>query len=840
MPSPSLKEYHRKRDFHRSQEPVGGLPVSQTGQLYVMHKHAARHEHFDLRIEQEGVLRSWALPKGPPLETGEKRLAIEVEDHPLEYGGFEGTIPKGEYGAGTVMVWDVGRWQVDGRNDADQLDFILTGAKLRGAWTLVRLHDRGRGRKKGKSWLLIKRTDHPRHTLRPDDLSVASGRSMEEITANRAYHKAATLPSPPVAKAISGARKSAPAVTLYPQLATLSDRAPKGQTWLHEIKFDGYRLMAHIEHGKVRLITRNGHDWTARFRAQVRQLEALPVEQAILDGELVALTTDGASSFRALQEAISSKQTQQLVYQVFDLVHLNGYDLSAVPLIERKHALKQLLEAAAYEPSSLVRYSDHLQGQGPAFFEQACALGLEGIVSKRANAPYRSGRSKLWRKAKCTQHAKFVVGGYTPPSGARSGFGALLLGTLREGNLEYAGRVGTGFSNHQLVELHGLLRRQEITQSPFSPSSSLPRSRGVHWVRPQMVVEVEYAERTRDGLLRQPSFLGLREDLDPEQIASSEDMLEEPSSAPARTMRPASVGAVEVAGITLTHPERILYPEQGVTKLALARYYEAIQEWVLPYLAQRPLVLLRCPEGREACFYQKHLGKTQARSVLRIAIREGHSVRSYVYVRSLPDIVSLVQHGVLEFHTWGCRVDDIEHPDLLVFDLDPAPEVAWNTLLRTAHELRERLQGVGLTAFPRTTGGKGLHLVVPLRPKADWDTVKAFAKRVAEQHARDEPGLLTTNMAMTKRRGRIFLDYLRNGRGSTAIASYSARARQRAPVAVPLRWDELSPAVRSDHYTVDTLRRRLGALKSDPWEGFFEVAVPLSAKLQRAIGLGEG
>jgi bifunctional non-homologous end joining protein LigD len=845
MATPSLNDYQRKRDFHRTREPAGAAPALG-GHLYVMHKHAARRLHFDLRMEQDGVLRSWALPKGAPLESGEKRLAIGVEDHPLAYGEFEGTIPKGEYGGGTVMLWDVGLWQQNGRNDDEQIDFVLTGTKLKGAWTLVRMHHwdvHG----KGKQWLLIKRSDHRQHALHPDDLSVASGRSMEEIAASRTPHEAGTSPPqrplPPVVKDLPGAQRAPAPATLPPQLATPSERAPTGRTWLHEIKFDGYRIVAHIEHGKARLMTRNGLDWTARLRTQAKQLATLPVEQAILDGELVALTAGGASSFRELQEALSRKQTAPLTYQAFDLVYLDGYDLSATPLIERKQALLQLLQAAGFESGGVVRYSDHVQGQGPEFFEQACSLGLEGIMCKRADAPYRSGRGKLWLKVKCTQqHAEFVVGGYTPPAGARSGFGALLLGSFKEGQLEYAGRLGTGFSSRQLEQLHALMQKQEIAHSPFAPSPMLPRSgnsgaRGMHWVQPQLVVAVEYVERTRDGLLRQPTFIGLREDMEPEQVEAIGN-LEEPAPASATPpMRHPTSGAVDVAGIELTHPERILYPEQGVTKLALARYYESIHEWVLPYLAHRPLVLLRGPEGREACFYQKHMGKTQARSVPRIAIREGKSVRDYVYVRSLADIVALVQHGVLEFHPWGCQVDDIEHPDLLVFDLDPAPEVAWAEVLRTARELRERLQQLRLTAFVRTTGGKGLHLVVPLRPSADWHTVKEFAKAVSEQHARDEPSLLTASMALSKRHGKIYLDYLRNARGSTAIASYSARARPGAPVAVPLRWDELGSALRADHYTVETLPRRLGALKADPWEGFFEAAVPLRAGMLKAVGV---
>jgi len=841
MATLSLNEYRRKRDLRRSREPPGAAPALQAGHLYVMHKHAARREHFDLRIEQNGVLRSWALPKGPALESGEKRLAIEVEDHPLEYGAFEGTIPRGEYGGGTVMLWDVGVWQPDGRNDDEQIDFLLTGTKLRGAWTLVRMrHWDVHG--KNKQWLLIKRSGHTQRALHPDDLSVATGRSMAEIAAGRDGHEGgAQRPAPPVASGLPGARPANAPDTLSPQLATAVERAPAGKTWLHEIKFDGYRILARIHDGRVRLITRNGHDWTTRLRALAKSLQTLPVQDAVLDGELVALSASGVSSFRELQEALSSNETAQLVYEAFDLLHLDGYDVRAVPLIERKRALAQLFQAAGYEPDGAVRYSDHIQGRGSEFFEQACGLGLEGIISKRADAAYRSGRGALWLKLKCTRHAEFVVGGYTPPAGARSGFGALLLGAPKDGGLQYAGRLGTGFSSRQLGDLHAQLKRQEIATPPFAPSSSLPRLRGVHWVQPKMVVEVEYLERTRDGLLRQPSFLGVREDLEPQQADSADGILEEaaPARAP-RSVRHAGTGAVEVAGTELTHPERILYPELGLTKLALSRYYEAIHEWVLPYLARRPLVLLRCPAGREACFYQKHLAKTQARSVPRIAIPEGGKARDYAYVGSLADILALVQHDVLELHAWGCRVDDVEHPDLLVFDLDPGAGVAWGDTLRTARELRDRLHELGLTAFPRTTGGKGLHLVVPLRPRSDWETAKAFARQVVERHARDEPHLLTTNMILSKRRGRIYLDYLRNTRGSTAIACYSARARPRAPVAVPLRWDELSPAVRSDHYTVVTLPRRLGALKADPWEGFFEAAVPLTEALLKRVEISRG
>jgi bifunctional non-homologous end joining protein LigD len=832
--STRLDPYRRKRDFTRSREPAGADALAgNSGALYVMHKHAASHDHFDLRIEQDGVLRSWALPKGPALEAGEKRLAVEVEDHPLEYGGFEGTIPQQEYGGGTVMIWDIGRWRINGRNDADQLDFVLEGRKLKGAWSLVRTSRRGSGRKRQHHWLLIKRSDRSGKRLQPDDLSVTSGRTMQEIAAagGSATPSPALVPDP---ERLAGARKAGLPDAFAPQLATLADAAPDGEGWLHEIKFDGYRLLARIEQGRTRLFTRNGHDWTARFREQAQRLDSLPVRQALLDGELVAMSNDGASDFGRLQEAISGKETDKLVFQVFDLIHLDGHDLTGARLIDRKQLLQQLMQAAGYSANDRIRYSDHIRGQGPGFMEQACALGLEGVVSKRMDAPYRSGRGRGWLKIKCTLHDEFVVAGYTPPSGARSGFGALLLAIHDDDRLVYAGRVGTGFSQRQLTELHALLRKLEISRSPLA---EMPADSGdARWVRPEVVVEVEYAERTREGRLRAPTFRGVREDRDATEIVANASARQQMPSTPSTGRQRRDVH--KVAGVTLTNPERVMFPDQGLTKLDLARYYEAIADWILPWLANRPLSLVRCPAGRhQECFYQKHPGASLAKSVPRIPIPASSGSRDYVYVRRLADIVALVQSGVLEFHPWGSQVGDIEHPDLMVFDLDPGEGVSWSAVVHTARDLRSRLADLGLPAFARTTGGKGLHLVVPLQPRAGWDEVKAFSRAVSERHARASPDRLTTTSSKARRRGRIFIDYLRNGRGATAIASYSARARPGAPVAVPLRWDEVGPGVPSDRYSVGNLRRRLNALKADPWGDFYHQRAVISDEMRREVGL---
>ncbi|MCC5884436.1 MAG: DNA ligase D [Halomonas sp.] len=847
-----LKEYRRKRDFKRTREPAGGnATAASKGDAYVMHKHAASHDHFDLRLEQEGVLRSWALPKGPSLEPGEKRLAVEVEDHPLEYGGFEGIIPEKSYGGGTVMLWDRGTWRIKGRPKQDRIDIELDGERLKGSWTLTRMSGK-RQDKHGRNWLLIKRHDDKPcmdAALTVDlDESIVSGRSMQEIAEDRDNTWGTTEDTvqtdpvaPPDSKGLEGARKAKLPRDVKPQLATLARGVPDKGKWIHEIKFDGYRLLARLEKGEVHLFTRNGKDWTHRFPDIARSLKALPIDTGVLDGEVVAMGKDGISRFGELQEALSNGRTSSLVFQVFDLPYLEGHDLSSVELLERKRTLASLLEAAEMT-SDTIRYSDHIDSQGEAFHERACHMGLEGIISKRADSRYQQKRSRDWLKVKCVSHEEFVVGGYTEPGGSRSGFGSLLMGAYGKEGLVYAGRVGTGFNHRLLEQLSATLEELEVKRSPFH--GQVPDSRSAHWVRPELVIEVEFTERTRDGRLRHPAFRGLREDRNPEEIRmtptkeKAADIAPEKDSKADKAPPRKRKDETSLLGVRITSPDRVLFPEQGLTKLDLARFYDQIQEWVLPHLIRRPLSLVRCPQGRnDECFFQKHPRSAIPDSVPRIDVPEKKGSAEYVYVETAADLVGLVQAGALEIHPWGSRIDHLEQPDNLVFDLDPDEGMAWKEILRVAGTLRERLESLGLTPFVRTTGGKGLHLVVPIEPAAEWDKAKAFAKGVAEAHAKDDPQRLTTNMSKAKREGRIFIDYLRNGRGATAVASYTVRARENAPVAVPIRWDELNAALRADRYNVENLRRRLSALRQDPWADFAEAARPLDADLLKRVGV---
>jgi bifunctional non-homologous end joining protein LigD len=822
-----LSDYRRKRDFKRTPEPAGETAALATGQKYVMHWHAASHDHYDLRLEQDGVLRSWALPKGPSLKRGEKRLAVEVEDHPLDYGQFEGTIPKGEYGGGTVMLWDEGKWQVTGKCEQDQIDFALDGTKLKGRWTLVRT--RPKPGKPARNWLLIKRGSGSISKDQAHDRSIRSGRSMPEIARGAEPADA----SGPVAAEIPGARRQRMPARFSPQLATRASAAPDGDEWVHEIKFDGYRIIMRLRRGQVRLCSRNGQDYTQRFAAQAERLRALAATDAILDGEMVAMAADGATSFRELQERISTGDTGGLVLKLFDLAHLDGHDLTAATLLNRKQALQQLLAASGLAGDELIQYSDHVVGRGQEFYEHACELGLEGSIAKRADARYTQRRSKTWLKLKCPDHDDFLVGGFTPPQGSRKGFGALLLGSREGDALRYAGRVGSGFNARQLQSLHTRLGTLAVRTSPFA--DAVPNARGAVWVKPEITVKVEFTERTRDGHLRHPTFRAVRESLVPPAAPRQAQGARSGSSG--RTHRSAA-GEDVIEGIRISNPNRIVYPEQGLTKLELARYYSDVQDWLLPFLANRLLSLMRCPQGsQEACFFQKHLSASQARNVPRHGFRQSQGIKQYAYVQSIAHVIALVQAGVLEFHPFGSLVKDPERPDLMVFDLDPSPGIPWTAVLATARELKQRLADLELPSFVRTTGGKGLHVVVPLRPTGDWDSVKAFSKAVSERHAADDPEHLTTIVTKAKRRNKIYIDYLRNARGATAIACYSTRARPGAPVAVPLRWDELKPSLQADHYTVGNLRRRLGSLREVPWGDFYEARVAITAQMRKAVGL---
>lgn len=753
MTTALLQKYRRMRDFRATREPRGGPPRSAGKKLsYFIQRHAATRLHYDLRLELDGVLKSWAVPKGPSLDPRDRRLAVHVEDHPLEYGSFEGRIPKGQYGAGSVSVWDRGQWIPDGDPRAGlargRLKFRLAGKRLTGRWALVAMS--GAAGAGGKNWLLIKEKDE---AIRPPprDLDRAE-----------------------------------------PQLATLAAKVPAGRGWSHEVKFDGYRILAHARGGGLALRSRRGLDWTHRFPALEKTLKGLVAESAVLDGEAVVLDEEGRSHFQLLQNALSEKRTDAVVYYVFDLLELDGRDLRAEPLAGRKATLKALLDASAgkagREFRRRVRFSQEFDADGDELIRSACRLGLEGVVSKRADAPYRSGRSPDWLKVKCLHEQELVIAGYTDPAGARAGFGALVLGVREEGKLRYAGRVGTGFTAASLSELRGRLGKLSAARCPLAAPPPGPAARGVHWVKPVLVAEVAFAGWTSDGVLRHPSFKGLREDK-----SAAEAVVERPAAAP-----------------RLTHPERVLYPGTGITKLELARYYEAAAGRMLPHVAGRPLSLVRCPGGvGKPCFYQKNAGDTFPADV-----RAGDGV---VYVEDERGLAALAQAGVLEIHPWGCRATDIEHPDVLTFDLDPAPAAPWRIVAAAARETRARLKTLGLGAFLKTTGGKGLHVVVPLETRATWPEAKAFCKAFAELMAADAPALYTTKLNKAARRGRLFIDYLRNERGATAVAAYSPRARPGAPVSTPLAWTELTAAMRSDRFDMRTVLPRL---KRDPWKDF--------------------
>ncbi|HET9853730.1 MAG TPA: DNA ligase D [Methylomirabilota bacterium] len=619
-----------------------------------------------------------------------------------------------------------------------------------------------------------------------------------------------------------------------PQLATLVSDPPPGDEWVHEIKLDGYRILLRIERGRVKLLTRNRQDWTPRFPGVAEAAAALPVKEALLDGEIVVLDRAGVSSFQALQQTDRLETGRTPVFVAFDLLFLDGLDLRPLPLVERKARLARVLKGRR----GRLRYSEHFDVPGRRLFARACRLGLEGIIAKRKQAPYTSGRGQAWLKVKCVARQELVIGGYTDPEGARAEFGSLLLGVHdREGRLVYAGRVGTGFDQATLESLGARLRKLERHASPFAADGPRPPARGAHWVKPELVAEIAFTEWTRDGLLRHPAFLGLREDKPAARIVRETSRALRPARA--HPIAGGSAAPVEVAGVRLTHPDRVLYRDQAITKLGLARYYEAVADWMVPHVSDRPLSLVRCPEGdRGACFYQKHAAPGVPKQVKRVRIREsGGGTASYLYVDDLPGVVALAQIGVLEIHPWGTRVGRLERPDRLVLDLDPAPGLPWARVVEAAEEARALFKDLGLVSFVKTTGGKGLHVVVPLRPEAGWDALRALGEGIGAEMTRRAPERYTINPLKAARRNRIFIDYLRNVRGATAVAAYSPRAKPGAPVSTPLTWTELSAGVDPAAFTVTTVPKRLVTFRKDPWADFFSVDQAITARTATALGL---
>ncbi len=841
-----LDEYQRKRDFTRTPEPRGGQRASAQGRLrFVIQKHAARRLHYDFRLELDGSLKSWAVPKGPSLDPREKRLAVHVEDHPLEYRDFEGVIPTAQYGGGTVMVWDEGHWYPEGDPEAayrrGRLRFRLEGKKLYGTWNLVRSGARG-GDASRENWLLIKAHDeHSRDdvdVVQEAPLSVASGRTLEEIAAerDRVWRAKETEAAAKRPRRSRGARGALPAL-VAPQLATLVDAPPAGSEWLHEIKYDGYRILARLGDGAARLFSRNGKDWTARFPRIARALEELPLTDSWLDGELAYLRPDGRSSFQQLQGALAEGRDEPLVYVAFDLLFAAGEDLRGRPLLERKHRLAETLAAEGNDTADgPLRYSDHVVGHGEPFYRQACEYGLEGVVTKRADLPYRGGRSRDWLKVKCLQRQEFVIVGYTEPRGSRCHFGALLLGVHdAQGQLRYAGRVGTGFDQHTLSRLGRRLAALR-SDAPALRNEALPAEaqRGVRWVRPALVAEVAFSDWTREGVLRHPSYQGLREDK-----PSADVVREQAAAAPGAPARAAAAPPPDVvAGVRLSKPDKVLFPDQGLTKRELAAYYEAIAEWILPQAADRPLTLLRCPDGRHRqCFYQKHAGESTPAALRRVNIAEKGKNAVYLALDSVAGLIALVQMGVLEIHVRGTRTDRLDHPDRLVFDFDPDEGQPWGAVVRAAQRMRGELAELGLESFVRTTGGKGLHVVMPMVRRHDWDQAKRFSRAVAERMARRYRGEYTVQASKAARRGKIFIDYLRNSSGATAVASYSTRARPHATVATPLSWEELEAGVDPVQFTVRSVPQRLRELRADPWADIARRRQSITRAARQALGL---